>query len=131
MTARLPLALIALALLAACSESTENLPAPAGQAESDVPPAYVGTWAFDPVWCTDQTEGFPVTIAENRFEGRENTCEMSGVALTPEGAWSARLTCQAEGEIVEEAFVMIPVGEQLALTWPDRGPEATLFTRCE
>lgn len=131
MTFRLPLVLLAIAMLAACSDSTETLPAPVGQEEQAEPPAYVGTWAFDPAWCTEQANGFPVTITETRFEGSENSCEMSAIAITPEGAWTARLTCQSAGEIIEEGFVMTPVGDQLALTWPDRGPEATLFTRCE
>lgn len=124
-------------LLAACSDTTEAPPSANDAAEVKTPveptppPAYVGTWAFDPAWCTDQTNGFPVTISETRFEGRENICEMNNVTITPEGGWTADLTCTAEGTTNEERLAMTPIGEQLALTWLDRPePEATLFTRC-
>lgn len=125
------------ALLAACdapTESSSSADAPVDievPAEPASPPAYVGTWAFDPVWCTDQTDGFPVTLTATRLEGWENRCDMTNITSTPEGGWTADLTCTAEGTEVQERLAMTPIGEQLALNWLDRpGAEATLFTRC-
>ncbi|HWJ88326.1 MAG TPA: hypothetical protein VNS12_09670 [Pelagibacterium sp.] len=126
------LVLVALCgLLAACSE-TPQAPSPAtSEGESPEPtPFYVGRWAADPVWCTDQSEGFPITITPTRFEGRENICEMSNIAPTPEGGATADLTCQAEGETVREPILFSQAGADIAITWPDRGPDATLFSRC-
>lgn len=126
------LVLVALCgLLAACSE-TPQAPAPAtSESESPEPtPFYVGRWAPDPVWCTDQSEGFPITITPTRFEGRENICEMSNIASTPEGGATADLTCQAEGETVRESILFSQAGADIAITWPDRTPDATVFSRC-
>ncbi|QJR18381.1 hypothetical protein [Pelagibacterium halotolerans] len=139
--ARYLTALCALALtatLAACSEGeAPEAVAEAGTADaSDAPspepaPFYVGQWAADPVWCTDQTDGFPIIITEARFEGRENICEMADIETTPEGGATARLTCQSEGETIEEPITFAQAGDQIAIVWPDRGTEATLFSRCE
>lgn len=132
-------ALLAIGLVSACSDAPEA-PTTSGDNEAEVPaepeaPAvaafYVGTWAADPAWCGDQSEGFPIEIESERFLGRENICDMSEIADTPEGGWTARLTCQSEGMIDTERLSLAPVGEQLAITYPDRDDTATLFTRCD
>ena len=131
-------ALALTATLAACSESE----APQADAEASVSeaaaepspepaPFYVGQWAADPVWCTDQTEGFPITITESRFEGRENICDMTQIETTPEGGATAQLACQSEGETIQEPISFAQAGEQIAIVWPDRGTEATLFSPCQ
>ena len=127
------LALILAAALAGCGD-TGSEASPAAEAEAPSPepaPFYVGRWAADPVWCTDQTNGFPITIAETRFEGRENVCDMDGIADTPEGGVTAQLTCQSEGEVIEEPIVFSPAGADIVITWPDRGTETTTFSRCD
>ena len=124
----IPLCALALtATLAACSESeAPQADAEASDSEAAAEPSpepapfYVGQWAADPVWCTDQTEGFPITITESRFEGRENIC----------GA-TAQLACQSEGETIQEPISFAQAGEQIAIVWPDRGTEATLFSPCQ
>lgn len=135
----IPFCALALTLvLAACSESeAPQTGADASDSEAMTEPSpepapfYVGQWAADPVWCTDQSEGFPVTITETAFEGRENICEMAEIEATPEGGATAQLTCQSEGETIEEPITFAQAGEQIAIVWPDRGTEATLFSRCE
>lgn len=127
--------LFALALassLAACSDSSET-PSQADTATASPEPApfYVGEWAADPAWCTDQSEGFPITITETEFNGRENVCDMSEIEPTPEGGITAQLSCTAEGDTVEEPISIAQAGEDIAVTWPDRGTEATIFSRCE
>ena len=129
--------LFALALaagLAACSDSSETSQAPASDAAAASPepaPFYVGEWAADPVWCTDQSEGFPITITETQFNGRENICDMSEIESTPEGGVTAQLSCVAEGETVREPISIAQAGEDIAINWPDRGTETTIFSRCE
>ncbi|RDE10306.1 hypothetical protein [Pelagibacterium lacus] len=123
---RLLSALLALPLLAACGDT-----APQSDASQPADAFYVGVWAADPAWCTDQSEGFPITIEADRFLGRENTCDMSAITTTPEDGWTAALSCIAEGTTIEEPVVFSPAGDQLAIIWPDRGPDATLFSRCE
>lgn len=139
--ARLLTALSALALaatLAACAgDDAPEADAEAGETEAMAEPSpepapfYVGQWAADPVWCNDQTDGFPITITEDRFEGRENICEMATIQSTPEGGATAQLTCQSEGETTQEPITFAQAGDQIAIVWPDRGTEATLFSRCE
>lgn len=126
-------ALTVAAALAGCSDNAETPEATAAEETTPSPepaPFYVGQWAADPVWCTDQTDGFPITITETRFEGRENVCEMTAIEPTPEGGATAQLSCIAEGETIEEPIVFAQAGEDIAITWPDRGTEPTLFSRC-
>jgi|TARA_A100001391_G_scaffold166430_1_gene126527 hypothetical protein len=85
-------ALALTAALAACSESeAPQTGADASDSEAvtgsspEPAPFYVGQWAADPVWCTDQSEGFPITITAAQFEGRENICEMAAIEATPRG----------------------------------------------
>ena len=135
----IPFCALALTLvLAACSENeTPQTGADASDSEAMTEPSpepapfYVGQWAADPVWCTDQSEGFPITITAAQFEGRENICEMAEIEATPEGGATAQLTCQSEGETIEESITFAQAGAQIAIVWPDRGTEATLFSRCE
>lgn len=128
-------ALALTATLAACSDSSEAPQASASDdaatASPEPTPFYVGEWAANPVWCTDQTDGFPITITQTRFEGRENICDMNGIEPTPEGGITADLTCQAEGETVREPIAIAQAGADIAITWPDRGTETTIFSRCE
>lgn len=127
--------LFALALaasLAACSDSSETpSQADAAAASPEPAPFYVGEWAADPAWCTDQSEGFPITITKTEFNGRENVCDMSEIEPTPEGGITAQLSCTAEGDTVEEPISIAQAGEDIAVTWPDRSTEATIFSRCE
>lgn len=127
------LALALATVVAGCSDTSESPQAEASEETSSPEPApfYVGEWAADPVWCTDQTNGFPITITATQFQGRENVCEMSEIEPTPEGGATAQLSCIAEGTTIEEPIIYSPAGEDLAITWPDRGPEATLFSRCQ
>ncbi|WP_421951742.1 hypothetical protein [Pelagibacterium sp.] len=131
-------ALMLTAVLAACSDGeAPQASAQAGDSEAaggpspEPAPFYVGQWAADPVWCTDQSEGFPITITPARFEGRENICDMTEIETTPEGGATAQLACQSEGETIREPISFAQAGEQIAIVWPDRGTEATLFSRCE
>lgn len=126
------LVLVLSAALAGCGDTTasDDGGTPAEASSPEPAPFYIGRWAADPVWCTDQTDGFPITITEARFEGHENVCEMSDIEDTPEGGVTARLTCQSEGEVIEEPIVFSPAGPDLTIIWPDRGTEATTFSRC-
>lgn len=127
----LTLALVLAAAIAGCSDSTDatsgSEPAAGAEAPSPEPAAfYVGRWAADPVWCTDQSEGFPITITETRFEGRENICEMSGMEETPEGGVTAQLSCQSLGETVEEPIAFAPPASRS----PSPTPTAAVSRSC-
>ncbi|SFZ82179.1 hypothetical protein SAMN02983003_0923 [Devosia enhydra] len=93
-----------------------------------------GQWAADLAWCRDQTNGSPITITSERFEGAENDCAMSGVTDNGDGSYSTSLACQGEGQQTTEPLVMTPIfspsGEGLVLRYPDRGGEATTLYRC-
>ncbi|WP_417582326.1 hypothetical protein [Pelagibacterium sp.] len=131
-------ALTLTASLAACADSDgsgagEDANSPSVQTAPSPEPApfYVGQWAADRTWCSDQSEGFPVTITETAFEGREHICEMTDIEATPEGGATAQLSCQFEGMTSLEPIVFAQAGDQIAIVWPDRDEEATVFSRCE
>lgn len=127
----LALVLILATALAGCSDSADAPSESEPVAEPEPAAFYVGRWAADRVWCTDQSEGFPITITETRFEGRENICDMSEIEDTPEGGVTAQLSCQAPGETIEEPIVFAPAGDQIAISYPDRGGDPILFSRCK
>ena len=88
-----------------------------------------GRWAADQDWCTDQTSGFPVTITRDRFEGRENICDI--VELVDGGkSFTATLSCQAEGTTTTELVKMTPGDGTLTLTYLGRDDAETVLTRC-
>ena len=126
--------------LAACEPAAEAPEAPpaepsAGAPETPeptsepTPAAYVGAWAADPAWCENTTgPERPVRITATRFEGYENSCDMTEVQPA-DGGWTATFTCQAEGMTNVESVDMRPSGDQLELTWIGSGQSVT-FTRC-
>ena len=93
-----------------------------------------GEWAADLAWCRDQTNGSPITLTSERFEGAENDCAVSGVTDNGDGTYATTLACQGEGQSVSEPLVMTPIfapsGEGLVLQYPDRGSERTTLYRC-
>ena len=127
------LVLVLAVALAGCGDTASNTDTDVqAQAPSPEPAAfYVGRWAAEPVWCSDQSDGFPITITETRFEGYENVCELTGIEDTPEGGVAARLACQSLGASVEEPITLTPADDQIAITYPERGGDPILFSRCE
>lgn len=109
-------------------------PAPEPQAEADKAPLF-GVWAADLSWCGGEGEGFPITISATRFEGRENTCDITELADNGDGTFTASLACTSEGQSTNENVVMEPIfgptGEGLRLTYVDRGGEPATVFRCE
>ena len=135
----LPAAVLA---LAACEPAAEAPEAPPAEPSAGAPvtpeptpepiptpAAYVGAWAADPAWCENTTgPERPVRITATRFEGYENSCDMTEVQPA-DGGWTATFTCQAEGMTNVESVDMRPSGDQLELTWIGSGQSVT-FTRC-
>ena len=135
----LPAAVLALAACEPAAEAPEAPPAePSAGAPvtleptptpEPTPAAYVGAWAADPAWCENTTgPERPVRITATRFEGYENSCDMTEVQPA-DGGWTATFTCQAEGMTNVESVDMRPSGDQLELTWIGSGQSVT-FTRC-
>ena len=93
------------------------------------PAGYVGAWAADPAWCENTTgPERPVRITATRFEGYENSCDITEVQPA-DGGWTATFTCQAEGMTNVEQVGLQPDGDRLELTWTGSG-QAVTFTRC-
>lgn len=95
-----------------------------------------GTFAAELGWCGGDAagDGSPVTITPTRFEGRENACAINGIDDLGDGSYEALLTCTAEGQILDERLVLVPIfapsGEGLRITYVDRGNESTTLLRC-
>lgn len=112
--------------------------APATEAETPaevtpsgpVPAALIGHWAAQPDWCQVTGEARPIEITASRFEGYENSCEITSVRPDGDG-YRVAMTCHAEGDVLEETAHWAPKGEQLTISYPS-DPDATVitFTRC-
>lgn len=157
---RLAALLILPLALAACGDNGADVAPPAGQAPAPAPAAAApaapspaalpaaaggqaasgdldflwGTWAANLAWCTDQTNGSPITISEDRFEGAENVCDITSLTDSGDGSYAAQMSCQGEGQTISETIAMTPIfaptGEGLVLQYPDRGTERTTLYRC-
>lgn len=93
-----------------------------------------GTWAGDLAWCGGEGGGFPITISETRFEGRENSCDITSLEDGGDGTFTATLACTSEGQSTTERVAMEPIfgptGEGIRLTYVDRGGEPVTVFRC-
>jgi hypothetical protein len=125
--------------VAACSQPaeapTESAPVPPADGETSMPGPdagnFVGTWAARQEWCGNTTGAErPIRITTTRFEGYENTCNISQVRQRTT-AYEALLDCTAEGTTTQERVRMRVVDDRLTLSWLDRaGSSSTEFTRC-
>ena len=111
------------------AEAAPATPAPA----PDTAPLF-GIWAADLSWCAGDGEGFPITITETRFEGRENSCDITELADSGDGAFTATLACSSEGQSTTEKVAMEPIfgpaGEGIRLNYLDRGGDPVTVFRC-
>lgn len=108
-------------------------PAPAeepstGSANLDLAPI-TGSWAAVPANCAA-----PVVISATSFEGAENVCEITSFSDNGDGSLDAAMTCQAEGQTVNETIRMTPIfgptGEGVRLAYVDRGGDPVNLFRC-
>ncbi len=139
--AALPLVLV----LAACSGDAPATPAanqqaavqpaaaPAAQpatttAAVDLTPLF-GTWGYDAPACSS-----PIRIAENAFEGAENSCQISGFTDNGDGSFTASLSCSSQGQTNAEKIAMTPLfgpqGEGVRLDYLDREGDPDTVFRC-
>lgn len=142
----MPLAAASLAALlaAACGEPAVNPPTepadpiPSAEAPADkaqgVPGTgaanFIGRWASDPAWCANpQAERRPIEITPTRFEGYENSCAIQEVTEA-DGGYNARLICESEGTSSSERARFVVDGQNLTITYPDRGGAPVRLTKC-
>jgi hypothetical protein len=138
--AALPLA------LAACNNSTPPAQAPANPPAAQTPaqapaaqpkPAteqaaapLFGNWAASPEACTA-----PIVISAKRFEGAENSCDITALDDNGDGSFTATMSCTSTGQTSNERVSMLPVfgpqGEGIIFSYPDRsGVESVSVFRC-
>lgn len=117
---------------AAAAETPPESPA-TPVAQPDTAPLF-GTWAADPGWCRGEGDGFPITISATRFEGRENSCDITELTGNGDGTFTATLACTGEGQSTTERVSMEPIfgptGEGIRLGYLDRGGDPVLVFRC-
>ncbi|MCP1316217.1 hypothetical protein [Vreelandella lionensis] len=125
-----------LVLLAACgndaSTDTSN-DASSGSNEASISQDMLyGRWAAEPTWCQEGQEGAPITLAQGRFEGRENRCDMALEESDEPHTWQATLSCQGEGMTSEERLQLILESDNtLTLTYLDRDRQQISLSRCD
>jgi hypothetical protein len=100
--------LIALAL-SACSLAAANA----------ANPAYVGVWGTSIPGCKapSDSSGAPIRITAKRIDVFESRCDMRGIKRV-NGAWTAKVRCQAAGEADGNARVTLWASRNLlTLKW--------------
>lgn len=142
--------LIALGL-AACGQAEVNPPTepaspittPEAQAPPPTPPpgvgtvmpgsgpqTFVGRWAANTAWCANvQGPERPIAITATRFEGYENSCDITAITQVADG-YEASLACTAEGQTANERIRMAVQGAGMRLTWLNRNDAVVRLTRC-
>jgi len=94
------------------------------------PASFVGRWTANVEWCAAPSgEGRPIEITTTRFEGYENSCEITAIDQTING-YDATLRCEAEGQTTTERVGMVVAGQTLTLTYLDRGGDPVTLTKC-
>lgn len=128
-------------LLAGCNQNAappkSDTSAGASQAVAEAAPAadpdtapLFGSWAVTPANC-----GTPIVISATRFEGAENSCDITGLADNGDGTFTAALSCTGEGQKASERIAMTPLfgpsGEGIRLNYLDRVGEPVTVFRCK
>lgn len=94
------------------------------------PASFVGRWTAKVEWCAAPSgEGRPIEITTSRFEGYENSCEITAIDQTING-YDATLRCEAEGQTTTERVGLVVAGQTLTLTYLDRGGDPVTLTKC-
>lgn len=94
------------------------------------PRSFVGVWAANPAWCAaPQGDRRPITITPLRFEGYENTCDITAIQETGSG-YLATLACVGEGQARTERVHMATSGDVMNLTYLDRSRTTVKLARC-
>lgn len=143
-----PLAALA---LAACGQSEINPPTepataittPEAEAPAPTPPpgvgsimpgsgpqTFVGRWAANTGWCANPAGAErPIRITASRFEGYENSCDITNIRQLTDG-YEAALTCLGEGQTSNERVRLSVQGDAMRLTWLNRNDAAVSLVRC-
>ena len=137
-------------LVAACERQAVNPPtepaapvetsevAPAAPSPPGIGPAmpgagpatFVGRWAGKADWCANTTGAEqPITITPFRFEGYENSCDITRITQVADG-YEVALSCTAEGETAGELVRLSVQQDVLRLTWLNRNEAVVLLARC-
>lgn len=143
-----PLALLA---VAACGQPERNPPTepataittPEAEAPAPTPPpgvgsimpgsgpqTFVGRWAANTGWCANAAGAErPIQITASRFEGYENSCDITGIRQLTDG-YEAALTCMGDGLTTNERVRLSVQGDSMRLTWLNRNGAAVSLVRC-
>jgi hypothetical protein len=125
-----------LVLLAACGNDANTdtrSDASSGSNEASISQDILyGRWAAEPTWCQEGQEGAPITLAQGRFEGRENRCDMALEESDGPHTWQATLSCQGEGMTSAERLQLILESDNtLSLIYLDRDRQQISLSRCD
>lgn len=125
-----------LVLLAACGNNAStdtSSDASSGSNEASISQDMLyGRWAAEPTWCQEGQEGAPITLAQGRFEGRENRCDMALEESDEPHTWQATLSCQGEGMTSEERLQLILESDNtLSLIYLGRDRQQVSLSRCD
>ncbi|MFN4041108.1 MAG: hypothetical protein ACK4I0_05540 [Brevundimonas sp.] len=94
------------------------------------PANFVGRWSADVAWCAaPQGDQHPIEISTTRFEGYENSCDITRIDQR-DGGYEAALSCVAEGQTSNERVRMVVEDQTMTLTYLDRGRRQVALTRC-
>lgn len=91
---------------------------------------YVGKWSSEPSWCKNEDgEQIPIKLSSKKFEGLENSCDMTSVRKAG-STYDVALSCAAEGDTYKERIWLIVEGDKLLLVYRDRKGAVVHLSRC-
>ena len=94
------------------------------------PANFVGRWSANVEWCAaPRGDQRPIEITTTRFEGYENSCDITRIDQR-DGGYEAALACVAEGQTSNERVRMVVDDQVMTLTYLDRNNGQVALTRC-
>lgn len=112
-----------LPILAACSETTSDNrsgnPAPAAKSADATP--ITGNW------CT--SAGQTYAISAQRFDSADGQCAINRLN-NYQGTFTAAMTCQVNGQPVNENVTITPIGQKLLVAFLSKGVKREEMSRC-
>jgi hypothetical protein len=94
---------------------------------ADTQPAYVGLWARQKSWCSDDDRRIRFTLRGT--EEVESACDFDRIE-GGNGRWSVRQTCHVEGSKTRSRMEISVEGDRMTLAFPDRQGSRTRVVRC-
>lgn len=100
---------------------------PGSTAATGDQPAYVGLWARQKAWCSEDDRRIRFTLRGT--EAVESTCDFDRIE-GGNGRWTVRQSCHVEGTTTRSRMEISVEGDRMTLVFPDKKGRSTSVMRC-